>query len=517
MGRSRRTIPEELLLLALDPTTGTTAQPQSLDLGLAGAQLVELALAGRIAPDGDRIAVVMPRPTGDPTLDSALELLRRRGSPVRAVHWIGGPRLGLRQIYLAHLERCGMVHAVAGQMCGVLPTTRYQATDTAISRDIRARLDSAIRTGVPPDPRPRARRAGPRGRTRQAPVSRERGAFIALPAPGPDQTRPHGRARGACRHGRPERGGCTAAPQSGGRSSVATASAVAVTPRQHGAHRGPLGAPRPGTAPRAARTAAQPHGSTAARQHGSTNRIPPHRRPQDPVREPHQARGSRETSAAPRACVWPFPSAAGGSGGNLLSSRYAQLHSRRCRFRAVQRQSHRQTTPVGPGIAPPARAQGHDGRGGGGAAAGLAVEDQPPGERPPFHQPARCPRSLRGVRGRGPPDRRLAHADGQGLAPAGLVARLRRHPVQRLHRSGDGRRIAAGVRTPGDPGPVADPELCRGADQRSTAGGPAKPTSTSASVSGPAARTGSPIPSTRCDCGRSSTSPRCAGWSAASR
>ncbi len=55
MGRSRRTLPEELLLLALDPATGTTAQPQSLDLGLAGAQLVELALAGRIAPDGDRI------------------------------------------------------------------------------------------------------------------------------------------------------------------------------------------------------------------------------------------------------------------------------------------------------------------------------------------------------------------------------------------------------------------------------------------------------------------------------
>ncbi|MEW2496291.1 GPP34 family phosphoprotein [Streptomyces nodosus] len=153
MGRSRRTLPEELLLLALDPATGTTAQPQSLDLGLAGAQLVELALAGRIAPDGDRIAVVVPRPTGDPTLDSALELLRRRGAPVRAVHWIGGPRLGLRQIYLSHLERCGMVQAVPGQMCGVLPTTRYQATDTAISREIRSRLDSAIRTGVPPDPR----------------------------------------------------------------------------------------------------------------------------------------------------------------------------------------------------------------------------------------------------------------------------------------------------------------------------------------------------------------------------
>jgi hypothetical protein len=38
-------------------------------------------------------------------------------------------------------------------MCGVLPTTRYQATETAVSREIKARLDSAIRTGVPPDPR----------------------------------------------------------------------------------------------------------------------------------------------------------------------------------------------------------------------------------------------------------------------------------------------------------------------------------------------------------------------------
>ncbi|NJA58070.1 GPP34 family phosphoprotein [Streptomyces sp. NEAU-H3] len=128
MGKSRRTLPEELLLLALDPATGTTAQPQSLDLGLAGAQLVELALAGRIAPDGDRIAVVVPRPTGDPTLDHALELLRRRG-------------------------RIGMVTAVAGQMCGVLPTTRYQAAETSTSREIRSRLDTAIRTGVPPDPR----------------------------------------------------------------------------------------------------------------------------------------------------------------------------------------------------------------------------------------------------------------------------------------------------------------------------------------------------------------------------
>lgn len=46
-----------------------------------------------------------------------------------------------------------MVHAVPGQMCGVLPTTRYQATDDETNRAIKDRLDTSIRTGVPPDPR----------------------------------------------------------------------------------------------------------------------------------------------------------------------------------------------------------------------------------------------------------------------------------------------------------------------------------------------------------------------------
>ena len=52
MGRSRRTLPEELLLLALDPATGTTAQPQSLDLGLC-RDVLDLAekFRGRLDPD----------------------------------------------------------------------------------------------------------------------------------------------------------------------------------------------------------------------------------------------------------------------------------------------------------------------------------------------------------------------------------------------------------------------------------------------------------------------------------
>ncbi len=68
-------------------------------------------------------------------------------------------------------------------------------------------------------------------------------------------------------------------------------------------------------------------------------------------------------------------------------------------------------------------------------------------------------------------DRRLADADGQGVPPAGLVARLRRHPVQRVHRAGDRGGEPARLRTPGGAGPVADPGVRGGDDHRQPAGG----------------------------------------------
>lgn len=144
--------------------------------------------------------------------------------------------------------------------------------------------------------------------------------------------------------------------------------------------------------------------------------------------------------------------------------------SRRCSFRGVQRQPHRQATPIGPGAAQAPGSEEHDGRAGGRASSRLPVQDQPTGERPPLHQPARCPRPVRGVRGRGRAHGRLAHADGQGLAPAGLVARLRRHPVQRLHRPGDGRREPADVRAADHSRPPPDPRLRGGRHHRRAAG-----------------------------------------------
>lgn len=191
--------------------------------------------------------------------------------------------------------------------------------------------------------------------------------------------------------------------------------------------------------------------------------------------------------------------------------------SRRCSFRGVQRQPHRQATPIGPGAAQAPGSEEHDGGAGRRTSPRLPVQDQPAGERPSLHQPARCARPVRRVRGRGRAHGRLAHADGQGLAPAGLVARLRRHPVQRLHRPGDGRGEPADVRSrrssPGCSRPTptrrrSSPARCRSRRPR---------TSRSGSRSAPAARSASGTRSVRCACGRSSTRVRCTGsWAAGS-
>ena len=74
---------EELLLLAYDDETGkATVSRIGLDLGMAAAVLVDLALAGRVVyGDGGNLVVKDRTPTGDPIADAVLakvaELLAR--------------------------------------------------------------------------------------------------------------------------------------------------------------------------------------------------------------------------------------------------------------------------------------------------------------------------------------------------------------------------------------------------------------------------------------------------------
>ena len=70
-------LPEEIVLLTLDDVSGDALGRTGMaaGLGLAGAVLMELSLAGRIDNDGHRLILPSGAPTGEPVLDDSLRLL----------------------------------------------------------------------------------------------------------------------------------------------------------------------------------------------------------------------------------------------------------------------------------------------------------------------------------------------------------------------------------------------------------------------------------------------------------
>lgn len=74
---------ESMVLLTLDETTGRAVGRAGMapDLALAGAMLMDLARAGRVDTDRDRLWVTDDAPTWDPVLDAALGHLAAPGAP----------------------------------------------------------------------------------------------------------------------------------------------------------------------------------------------------------------------------------------------------------------------------------------------------------------------------------------------------------------------------------------------------------------------------------------------------
>jgi hypothetical protein len=145
---------EDLLLLLTDDTTGKLLVPGSqLDVALGGAQLVELAVAGRVDVD-DRKRLVVPdaSPTGEPLLDRALETAQRRaGRKPSAV--IGELGKGLRAQLHDRLETAGILRREQGRLLGLFPTTSWPAASARHEAAVRAALVGPLVHGVTPDPR----------------------------------------------------------------------------------------------------------------------------------------------------------------------------------------------------------------------------------------------------------------------------------------------------------------------------------------------------------------------------
>ena len=148
-----RRLARELLLLGLDDAGRVAGRNPGFDFALAGAVLLDLALAEKIDVVDKRVVPLDRERTGDAVLDEAvggIVLSRRRR---RAKDWI--PRLarGVRKRLLAQLVRQGAARIETVHVLRIFPSVRYPVTAPDLVAELRRRVDAAVRGGGQPDPR----------------------------------------------------------------------------------------------------------------------------------------------------------------------------------------------------------------------------------------------------------------------------------------------------------------------------------------------------------------------------
>ena len=149
-------LPEEIVLLTLDDETGRAIGRQGIaaSIALAGAVMMELALAGRVDTDRHRLEVLDDSPTGDAVLDAGLPLLRGAPDSRGALMLLAREETGLRPLVLSALVQRGLLKRVEGRILLVFPERRYlQPEDRPEPREVRARLTRSIATDDIPEPR----------------------------------------------------------------------------------------------------------------------------------------------------------------------------------------------------------------------------------------------------------------------------------------------------------------------------------------------------------------------------
>ncbi|MFB6711621.1 MULTISPECIES: GPP34 family phosphoprotein [unclassified Streptomyces] len=149
------TLPEELLLLALDPRLGKPyCRNRFLEYGVAGAVLAELELHGRIAEHLGRIRVISPQAPQDPLLAQVLGSLPAPdggglAGGVGAKAWIRRTGRYVEELCLEHLVGRAVLRRETHRLLGLLPYHRHPAADPALPAAVRERFAATEAAGFP--------------------------------------------------------------------------------------------------------------------------------------------------------------------------------------------------------------------------------------------------------------------------------------------------------------------------------------------------------------------------------
>ncbi|MGW1769926.1 GOLPH3/VPS74 family protein [Streptomyces sp. NPDC002073] len=152
----RVTLGEEIMLLALDDTSGAAHERAAAGWAVAAGTLLELTLAGRLSVAGDRLDVLGTAPTGTHLLDGRLRLVHdwaeRRRRPA-AGDWLARDRAAAPGATADSLRARGLVVEVGPRALGLFPVRRGPGADGQAEREPRARLAGVVLAGAAPDPR----------------------------------------------------------------------------------------------------------------------------------------------------------------------------------------------------------------------------------------------------------------------------------------------------------------------------------------------------------------------------
>src|SRR5215831_4787652 len=141
----------DVFLLAHDDGGRLVASEAAVGTGLAGATLIELLLAGRVAVADGRLDVIDSALTGDEESDATLEAIAANTAPCGPRAWVSWISHGAYERVSEQLAAAGVVRRTTGRRLGLLPVQRcLPAEDDDLIR-VRARVRYAIHGTRPPD------------------------------------------------------------------------------------------------------------------------------------------------------------------------------------------------------------------------------------------------------------------------------------------------------------------------------------------------------------------------------
>jgi hypothetical protein len=147
------TLAEDLLLLLLDDDSGRLiTDGTSADHALAGAVLVDLVDAGRVAEEDGKLHVMDTAVLDEPVLEAGLARLTEKApaKPQRAVEVL---TKNVRETVLEALAGRGLIRQDKDRVLGLFPRRTWPAVDSAHEDSVRAELTAALVGGERPSGR----------------------------------------------------------------------------------------------------------------------------------------------------------------------------------------------------------------------------------------------------------------------------------------------------------------------------------------------------------------------------